>query len=349
MRRWLPILLFLASLLPGCAADQPTTTPSRPSAQTTRLAFGPAQVAPAPTGWRLRDAALSPDGRYVAALLADGAVGWWALDGSGQGRHEVAGYDLRWHPTEARFAFLSAGRRLHLVQVGPEVKHLEVEAPGTGELRYPHFGGENLPTELSGRDPSPLMLVADPAGAPQGFAYLPASDEWATFSVNRTPQTWEQVEIPTWIADPWSPNTDYLVIRFAYGPALAHPDAGTPALFFQPTADAEPLTLVWSPRGHSYAVVERRDGDLVAHLLRLYRDDDGNRFSLPLETEQIALSDDGVTTVTIRVTGVEAKNHLTGKVEHWPVDGEILGLRWGLSHLLIVQAERVIIRSYAQR
>lgn len=332
----------------------------------TQLAFGEAQVVPAPAGWILRDAAPSPDGRYVAAHLSDGTVGWWALDGSGQDRHKEVGSDLVWHPQEATFAYISGGNRIHVVRLEPAV-HAVLEAPGEENLHYPFWAvppGEG-PLSLYGRDPDMVLAIADPvpAGAPRVVAYLPTSREWVQIDGNMTPQTWDQISYPPWIPRPWNPHSGYPVYLRPVAvsswfrpegrevlpdvpPMLGHPDAGTPWLFYSLPADAEPLSLTWSPGGWAYAIVERRDSGLVAHILQSFRDYRDRAFSLTLQTEHIAVSDDGATTFTVSGNTVRAKNHLTGEETEWRLEGDILGVRLGRNVLLIVQAELVVVVPY---
>lgn len=80
--------------------------------QVTQLSFGEARTFPVPDGWVLRDAVPSPDGRYVAARLRDGSVGWWLLETGEHERYDVVGYDIVWHPTEAKFATPAGPRRM---------------------------------------------------------------------------------------------------------------------------------------------------------------------------------------------------------------------------------------------
>lgn len=313
---------------------------------TTRWSFGQPRTVPAPEGWRLRDAQLSPDGRYVAASLADGTVGWFAVDGSGHARHDAQGYDLIWHPAEARFAYISDGRLIHLVSPGPDETHEVLEAPVEHDLRYPYFTMGKGPWTLQGLERGTVVAVVDPQDALDGIAYHPESGTWEHFDGHMIPQTWEKIIVPPWIAQPWHPQEVLLVTLWVDRPVLGHPDAGTPRLFYRLTEGAEPVSLTWSPSGLAYAIVERRDSRLVADILLALRDDPEHRFSLKLESPLIAVSDDGVTTVTVSGSAVTARNHLAGGGVVWHLEGEVVNVRLTGSALLIVQADRVMVVPY---
>ena len=316
---------------------------------TTRWSFGQPRTVPAPEGWVLRHAQLSPDGRYVAATLADGTVGWWALDGGGQERHDAEGYDVIWHPVEARFAFISGGKQTHVVSVGPDGTHEVLEAPVEHDLRYPYFAAGKGPWRTSAISPDTVLAVTDPTGSPEGVAYHPETGAWEHFPGNMTPMTWEKLIVPPWMTQPWHPHEVLLVTQWVDRPVLGHPDGGTPRLFYRLTEGAEPVSLTWSPGGLAYAVVERRKSGLVANILRSRNDDSGPRFSLGLEHPLIAVSDDSVTTVTVSGSTVIARNHLTGDQDSWRLEGEILNVRLTGSALLIVQPESVVVVPYGPR
>lgn len=162
------------------------------------------------------------------------------------------------------------------------------------------------------------------------------------FAGNLTPMQWEEMIVPPWLDQPWRPYAVVLVTQWLDRPILGHPDAGTPQLFYRLPEDAEPVSLICSPRGLAYAVVELRDSGLEANVLRSLQDDSGPRFRLPLETPLLAVSDDAVTTVTVSDATVTAENHLTGDRVSWRLQGEILNVRLTGSALLVVQADRVM-------
>ncbi len=316
--------------------------------RTTQLSFGDAKSVAVPDGWSLRDALPSPDGRYVAAHLTDGTVGWWELESGRHGTGKAAGRDLVWHPVIGEFAYISGENEIHLVRVGQTTTHDVLKAPDASGLRYPYWAVQNGPGKLYGRDAAMVLSIADPKGVPQGVVYLPVSRTWERFDANMTPQSWEQLTIPPWIAQPWSPHSGYLVTFSSAGQALIHPSAGTPDLLYPVPARAEVRSLTWSPGGTVLAVLERQESGLVARVLRSFQSNDGPALSIPLVTEQFALSDDGATTFTVSGATVAATNHLTGEETAWSPGGEILGVRLSRSILLIVQADRVIVVRYRQ-
>lgn len=130
------------------------------------------------------------------------------------------------------------------------------------------------------------------------------------------------------------------------GRHLLHGDAGSPYLFYAVPTGAEPVSLTWSPAGWAFAVVERRGEGLVAQILRSFKDYNGTQFSLPLEHEHIAISDDGVTTFTVSGATVKAQNQLTGTEVQWHVEGGIIGIRLVRTHLLIALTDRVLVVPY---
>lgn len=315
-------------------------------ARTTQLSFDKPQRLVAPVGWQLEEVALSPDGRYVASTLAGGGVGWWALDGSVQERYAGAGKQLRWHPKASLFAYVNEGRELHLVRVGPTPDHQVVMAPGEGRLTYPTWavqGGRLLPDQP---DPELLLAILNPGASPQGVAYSPATGSWSQFAVNRTPQSWAQVTIPPWIAQPWHPQTGYPITLWTDRALLGHPSAGTPELFYRLPKKAEPIALRWSPAGLTYGVVERDERGLTAQILRSFQDDQGERFSVPLTATAFAIADDGATTVTVEGTQVQALNHLTGEAERWQMEGPVLDLQLTRQGLIIQLVDHLVLLRY---
>lgn len=317
--------------------------------RTTGLHFGEARTVPAPDGWVLRDALPSPGGRYVAARLAGDGVGWWALDGSGQERYDAGGFDLVWHPTEEMFAFVSDTNTVHLVQPAGPVIHQVFEAPVEAPLRFPYWALPEGPfADEHRRDPETVLVLADPEGSPVGAVLRPGSGTWERFEAGRVLLPGGAVTFPPWLTQPWnSLSGDYLALD-PERMRLLHEDAGSPYLFYQVPADAEPVSLTWSPDGRFFAVVERRDGRFVAQVLRSFQDDTGKRLSIPLESKHLAISDDGITSFTASGQTVSARNHLTGAEHTWHLDGEIRGIRLGRSQLFIVLADRVVVVPFTE-
>jgi len=314
-------------------------------ARTTELRFGEPHTVPAPAGWVLLDATPSSSGRYVAARLADGGVGWWAVDGSRHERYDTVGYDLVWHPAEDQLAFISDGNRLHLVRPEGPLVHQVFQAP-VGGIRFPYWALREW--WATGVDhaypPGTVLALADPEGAPEGLALRPDSGRWERFTAKRILAPGREVIFPDWLTQPWSVWTgDYLHVD-PDGGWVAYPNAGGSSyLFYQVQPEAEPVSLTWSPEARFFAVVERRDGQLAAQVLRGSHDYTGTRFTVPLENTQFAVWDDGVNTFSAQGRTVRAQNHLTGAAHTWQVEGEVRSIRLGRDALFIVLDDRLVV------
>ncbi len=318
-------------------------------ARTTELRFGEPLTVPAPEGWLLRDAVPSPSGRHVAARLAEGGVGWWAVDGSAQERYDVAGHDLVWHPEEDQLLFLSGGNRVHLVRPAGPVVHQVFEAPVEAPIRFPYWALQEWHAD-EGRYPAGTVLVlADPEGEPEGLALRPDSGRWGRYPARRIPAPGREVIFPAWLTQPWSVQFgEYLHFDPAEG-WLAQPDpGGSPYTLYQVPEGAEPVSLTWSPEARFFALVERREGRLSAQVLRGSHDYTGRQYSVPLQSPHIAVWDDGVTTFTAAGRWVRARDHLTGAERTWQVEGEVRGLHLAGSRLYIVLADRLIVVPFAE-
>lgn len=320
-------------------------------ARTTELHFEDTRTVPAPEGWALLDALPSPSGRYVAARLADGGVGWWAVDGSGQERYDVDGYDLIWHPEEDQLAFLSDGTRLHLVRPAGPVVHQVFEAPAGAPVRFPYWALQEWWPAGSDRayPPGTVMVLADPEGEPEGLALRPDAGRWERFPAMQIFAPGREVVFPAWLTQPWNARSgDYLHVdpEWAW---VAHPNrGGSPYQLYRVPEDAEPVFLTWSPEARFLAVVERRNGQLTAQVVRASGDYRGEHVSLPLENGHFAIWDDGVTTFTAAGRTVAAKNHLTGAERTWQVEGDVRSIRLGRHELWVVLAERVVVVPFAE-
>lgn len=319
-------------------------------ARTTELDFGEARNLPAPDGWTLLDALPSPSGRYVAARLAGGGVGWWAVDGSAHERYDAAGYDLVWHPAEDQLAFISDGNRMHLVRPGGPVVHQVFEAPSDAPVRFPYWALQEWHAASgSSYPPGTVLVLADPEGEPEGLALRPDSGRWERFPAKQIFAPGSEVVFPAWLTQPWSAGSgDYLHVDRERG-LVAYPNRGGSAYtFYQVPEDAEPVFLTWSPGAGFFAVVERREGRLAAQLLRASGDYRGEHFSIPLESADIAIWDDGVTAFTAAGQTVTAKNHLTGAERTWQVEGEVRGIRLGRHQLYIILADRLVAAPFTE-
>jgi len=318
-------------------------------ARTTELQYGEPETFPAPDGWEVLDATPSPTGRYVAARLADGGVGWWALDGSGGERYDAAGFDLAWHPTEERFTFVSDTNSVHLVQPAGPVTHQVFESPVGVPVRYPYWAlPEGAFADEYSRDPDSVLALADPEGAPRGLVLRPATGTWAEFDAKRILLPGGEVTFPPWLTQPWASRSGDYLHYDPEGRRLLQADAGSPYVLYHVPADAEPVSLTWSPEGGFLVVVERRDGRLTAQLLRSSQDYMGHHFSVPLENQHIAISDDGVTSFTASDQRVRALNHLTGAETTWSLGGEVRSVRLRRSQLFVALADRVVVVPFTE-
>ncbi|MBY6276076.1 hypothetical protein [Symbiobacterium thermophilum] len=319
--------------------------------RTTELHFAEPQTLPVPEGWTLQDALPSPSGRYLAARLADGGVGWWAADGRAQERYDVDGYDLVWHPEEDQLAFISDGRRLHLVRPAGPAVHQVYEAPAEAPIRFPYWA---LETWYAGYNesypPGTLLVLADPEGEPEGLALRPDTGRWGRFPAKRIfDPVARAVRFPSWLTQPWSTLFGEYLHLVPDGGWLAYPNpGGSPYTFYQVPDGVEPVTLTWSPNARLFALVERRDGQLIAQVLRGSHDYTGRQYAVPLENAHIAVWDDGVTVFTVTGATVRAKNHLTGTEHAWQVEGEVKAIRLGGFRLYIVLADRIIVVPFSE-
>lgn len=297
-------------------------------ARTTRLSFGPVAIHRIPQPWiragyRIETALPSSDGSHVAARIArsDGLthVGWWALDGSGQGIYQDPGYDLIWHPRDLKFAYLSkqspqSSHRIHVVDLKADVKYRSVSVNGHSALRYPFVFSENNGYRRQAEDI--ILAIADPTGTPRGVAYLPRLAVLDTFDANLTPLPSFTPRVPNWVARPWHPSeplsvsVDERVIVF---PNIG----GSPYGPLEIGEGARPLTLVWSPKGTTMALVVQNAEGTFAHVTRPTLDRDGREPVYRVEGTTFAVSEDGVTTFTVIPsqgdrTVVKSRNQMTG-------------------------------------
>lgn len=320
-------------------------------ARTTELHFGQPQTLRVPEGWTLRDVLPSPSGRYLAARLADGGVGWWAADGSAQERYEVDGYDLVWHPEEDQLAFISDGNLLHLVNPAGPVVHQVFQAPVEAPVRFPYWAlqqwwagpGESHP-------PGTLLVLGDPEGEPEGLAVRPDTGRWGRFPAKRIlDPSGGAVIFPSWLTQPWSTLYGEYLHLVTDGGWLAYPNpGGSPYTLYQVPEGVEPVALTWSPEQRFLALVERREGRLTAQVLYGNYDYTGKPYSVPLENGHIAVWDDGVTTFTVAGDTVRAKNHLTGTQHAWQVEGKVQAVRVAAYRLYIVLADRILVVPFAE-